>query len=166
MVDFSRLSANRYQWAPGVGGGEISVSTSCNDCKILFSTDDYSVHLRNDGHWWVVDTVDDRGRRRNGDAKLSSFALTEKYLIWHWATTARSSLASGRLGAGLYRLGYAPGIEVSQVDVANIKICLHGDCAILVMGDATIFSHLMKKPVDEIEETAWGGGTYTSIAID
>ena len=45
MEDFSRLSANWYQWAPGMGGGNISVSANCDDCAILFSTDDYSVHL-------------------------------------------------------------------------------------------------------------------------
>ena len=150
MVDLSRLSANWQRWAPGMGGGAISVSTDCDDCVALFSTDDYSVHLRNDRNWWIVDTVNDRGQRRNNAAKLSNFDLTERYLIWDWATTARSELASGRLGADLAKQGYAPGVNVSKTD-AGYEICLNDECAILSVVNATIFSHLMSKSVDEIE---------------
>jgi hypothetical protein len=154
MVDFSRLSANWVEWASRLGLSDISVLRDCDDCEILFSSKDYSVHLRNDGTWWVVDTVDDRGQRSNADAKLSKFDLAEKYLIWRWVTLARPRLASGPLGADLYRQGYAPGIEVSQVNDAHIKLCLNNDCAILVAGIATIFSHLMSPSVDDIEQIA------------
>ena len=154
MVDFSRLSAAWTVWGPRAGLMEISTSFSCDDCMIAFKSDDYSVHLREDSNWWAIDTVNDRGQRRNDEANLSTFDLVEKYLIWNWVTFARSSLSSGWLGADLYRLGYAPGIEVSQLDAVNVKLCLHGDCAILVAGDATIFSHLMKKSVAELEEIA------------
>jgi hypothetical protein len=151
MVDFSRLSANWYRWAPGMGGGDIYVTTDCPDCLISFRTDDYSVHLRKDGEWWIVDTVNDRGQRHNNYAKLSNFDLTEKYLIWDWATTARSDLASGPLGADLARLGYAPDVKVSKVD-GGYEICMNADCAILSVVNATIFSHLMSKSVEEIEQ--------------
>lgn len=56
-ADFSRLSECWYRWARWMGGGEIFVSVICDACKVLFATDDYSVHLRNDGPWWNVDTV-------------------------------------------------------------------------------------------------------------
>jgi hypothetical protein len=151
MVDFSRLSANWRQWAPSLGGGDISISADCDDCEILFSSGDYSVHLRKDGSWWVVDTVNDRGQRRDGAAKLSSFDLAEKYLIWDWATTARSNLAAGPLGADLARLGYAPDVEVSRAE-KGYQICLDDDCAILSVVNATIFSHLMSKSLDEIQQ--------------
>lgn len=156
MADFSRLVANWRQWAPSLGGGNISISTDCHDCEICFQSQDYSVHLHNDESWWVVDTVNDRGQRRNGAARLSSFALTEKYLIWDWATTARSDLASGALGADLAQLGFAPGVAVSQADRGH-QICLDGDCAILSVVNATIFSHLMSKSTDEIEEMIRSG---------
>jgi len=156
MEDFSRLSANWYQWAPGMGGGNISVSANCDDCAILFSTDDYSVHLRHDRDWWVVDTVNDRGQRRNDAAKLSNFDLTERYLIWDWATTARSDLASGPLGTDLARRGYAPGVKVSKVE-GGYEICLNDECAILSVVNATIFSHLMSKSVDDIERMVTKG---------
>jgi hypothetical protein len=151
MVDLSRLSTNWLRWAPGMGGGSITVSTDCSDCVALFSTDDYSVHLRNERDWWIVDTVNDRGRRRNGAAKLSNFDLTERYLIWDWATTARSDLASGSLGADLAKQGYAPGVSVTKADT-GYEICLNDECAILSVVNATIFSHLMSKSVDEIEQ--------------
>ena len=156
MADFSRLSTNWREWAPSLGGGDISVSTHCADCDVRFNSHDYSVHLHNDGSWWVVDTVNDRGQRRNGAARLSSFDLTEKYLIWDWATTARSDLASGALGANLARLGYAPGVAVSQAD-RGYQICLNSDCAILSVVNATIFSHLMSKSVGEIEQMIRSG---------
>lgn len=154
MIDFARLSANWYRWASGIGGGEASISTDCDDCEMLFSTDDYSVHLRSENNWWIIDSVDDRGQRHNGVAKLSAFDLAEKYLIWDWVTTANSTLASGQLGAELYRRGYAPGVEVTELEAGNVKICSQGDCAILVVGTATIFSHILQKSVDEIEAIA------------
>lgn len=148
MADISRLAKNWHRWAPGMGGGEIAVFS--DDSETVFSTDDYKVYLHEDGAWWVIDTVNDRGQRRDGIAKLSSFDLTEKYLIWSWATTARSALASGPLGADLAKLGYAAGVDVSKVD-RGYRICANSDCAILSVVDATIFSHLMTKSVDEIE---------------
>lgn len=156
MVDFSRLAANWRRWAPGMGGGSIDVTTDCADCLICFRTDDYCVHLHNDGNWWVVDTVNDRGQRRNAAAKLSSFNLTEKYLIWDWATTARSDLASGPLGADLAKQGFAPNVEVSQVE-SKYKICSNDDCAVLSVANATIFSHIMDTSVDEIEQMVTAG---------
>ena len=154
MVDFSRLSTNWVEWASRLGLPDVSVAADCDDCQILFRSRDYSVHLRREDDWWLVDTVDDRGQRSDADAQLSTFELAEKYLIWRWVTLARSSLASGPLGADLYRQGYAPGIEASEVDGAHIKLCLHGDCAILIVGTATIFSHIMLKSLDEIEQIA------------
>jgi hypothetical protein len=154
MVDFSRLSKSWTEWASQAGLSDISVSTDCDDCQIIFRSSDYSVHLRTEDNWWVIDTVDDRGQRIDGDAKLSTFGLAEKYLVWRWVTLARSSLASGPLGASLYKRGYAPGVDFSNVDNAHIELCLHGDCAILIAGTATIFSHIMLMSVDQIEHIA------------
>lgn len=156
MVELARLSANWRRWAPGLGGGNIDITTDCEDCEICFRTDDYSVHLHHDENWWIVDTVNDRGQRRKGDAKLSSFDLAEKYLIWDWATTVRSELASGPLGADLAKQGFAPNVKVSEVDT-KYKICLENECAILSMVNATIFSHLMNRSVDEVEQMVTAG---------
>ncbi|WP_231994683.1 hypothetical protein [Mycobacterium sp. ACS4054] len=103
-----------------------------------------------------MDTVNDRGQRRNGAARFSNFDMAEKYLIWDWATTARSHLASGPLGADLARQGYASDVEVSKTD-SGYKICLNNQCAVLSVVNATIFSHLMGKSVDEIEQMVTSG---------
>jgi hypothetical protein len=150
MEDYSRLSANWMRWAPLAGLTGVSTSANCNDCAIAFKSNDYSVHLRDTNDGWAIDIIDDRGQRRNGVAEFSTFDLVEKYLVWDWVTLASSSLASGALGADLYKQGYAPGVSVSELDKGNIEVCLDGDCATLVVGDATIFSHIMKMSVDDI----------------
>jgi hypothetical protein len=137
---------------------DVSVSTDCDDCEILFKSRDYSVHLRYDGDWWVVDTVNDRGERTDGDAKLSTFPLTEKYLIWDWITAARPRLASGPLGAQLYKEGYAAGIQVADLDGAHIELRMDDDRAILISGTATICSHIMLMSVDELELVGTASG--------
>jgi hypothetical protein len=154
MGDLSRLSAAWAEWAPKAGLTDVSTSLNCEDCKVVFKSNDHSVHLRDDDGWWAIDTIDDRGQRQSNVAKLSTFELVEKYLVWRWVSLGSSSLASGPLGADLYRRGYARGIEVSQLDAAWVKLCLHGDCAIIISGTATIFSHIMKKSVSELEAIA------------
>src|SRR4051794_21882145 len=158
MVDCSRLSSNWSRWAPMSGLRDVSVSTDCDDCEILFKSRDYSVHLRYDGDGWVVDTVNDRGERTDRDAKLSTFPLTEKYLIWDWITAARPRLASGSLGAQLYKEGYAAGIQVADLDGAHIELRMDDDRAILISGTATIFSHIMLMSVDELELVGTASG--------
>ncbi|OBK30066.1 hypothetical protein A5659_03825 [Mycobacterium sp. 1165196.3] len=77
--------------------------------------------------------------------------MLERYLIWDWATTVRSDLASGPLGADLAKQGFAANVDVSKVDT-KYKICSHENCAILSAVNATIFSHLLNKSVVEIEQ--------------
>jgi hypothetical protein len=156
--DFSRLSESWVEWATRSQLRDVSVSTDRDDCQIAFRSRDYSFYLRTESDWWVIDTVDDRGQRSDADAKFSAFALAEKYLIWTWITNARSSLASGPLGATLYKQGYAPGIEVTELNGTHGKLCLDGECAILILGTATIFSHIMLMSVDEIEQIGRQGG--------
>jgi hypothetical protein len=82
--------------------------------------------------------------------------LTEKYLIWNWATTARDDLASGPLGADLAKQGFSPNVDVAKVET-RYKICSNKDCAILSAVNATILSHLMDRSVDEIEQMVTAG---------
>src|SRR5271156_4424521 len=87
MADFSRLSAQWFEWSNLAHLANVSVSTDCDDREIMFCSSDYSVHIRNDGVWWLIDTINDRGQRHNAEAKLSTFELAEKYLIWNWASS-------------------------------------------------------------------------------
>jgi len=156
MVDHSRLNDIWLAWAPQAGMSDASVSAGSGE--ILFKSADYTAQLRSSEGGLAIDTIDDRGERHNDVAKFSTFELAEKYLIWEWATLARSGLASGPLGANLYRLGYAPGFKVSELDGGNVKLSLGSDWVIMVIGDAVIFSHIMTKTVDEILKIAETAG--------
>jgi hypothetical protein len=157
MNDFSRLAASWVEWSNRAGLSNIEVSTECNDCEVEFSSEDYSVHLRHDGAWWIVDSVDDRGQRHNDEAKFSDFELVEKYLIWNWASSARGIIGAPRLGPKLYALGYSEGVEVIPITEGIAELRSGTGKAILVEPYATILSHLMSKSVDDIEQAVRQG---------
>ncbi|OKH76403.1 hypothetical protein EB72_01340 [Mycobacterium sp. SWH-M1] len=117
----------------------------------VFKSADQTCHLRYDGQSWVLDVTNDRGKLYPAAAMFSTFDLAEKYLIWDWATTALSSLASGPLGADLYKKGYAPSVEVREIREGFVEIRGSAGAAALSTVNATIFSHLMATPVEEIE---------------
>lgn len=152
MVDFSRLSTNWVEWSNMAQLADIAVLTNCDDCEILFSSNDYSVHLHRENSWWVIDTVDDRGKRYNDVAKFSTFDLAEKYLIWRWGNTARSAIGRESLGPPLYKSGYNPKVIVAPTDSEwSVELKSSAGSAILSEPYSRIFSHLMSKSVDEIE---------------
>lgn len=150
-TDFSRLSSSWVEWSNRAKLTGVAVSTKCDDCEVEFSSSDYSVHLRHVDGWWIVDTVDDRGQRHNDEAKFSSFELTEIYLIWTWANSARGVIGTRRLGPRLYALGYSSNIEVISIADGVAELRSSKGEAILLEPYATIFSHLMSKSVDDIE---------------
>ncbi|GAB4901350.1 hypothetical protein MAHJHV61_50190 [Mycobacterium avium subsp. hominissuis] len=57
----------------------------------------------------------------------------------------------GHWYADLAKEGFAPNVGVPKVDT-KYEICSNDECAILSVLNATIFSHLIRKTVDEIEE--------------
>ncbi|WP_155765104.1 hypothetical protein [Mycobacterium colombiense] len=157
MIDFSRLSANWVEWSTRAKLGGVAVSTECDDCEVEFSSTDYSVHLRHDGTWWRVDTVDDRGQRHNDEAKFSNFELAEKYLIWTWANSARGIIGARRLGPALYASGYSQDVEVVPIAEGVAELRSSNGDAILLEPYATIFSHLMLKSVADIGDMVRAG---------
>jgi hypothetical protein len=157
MTEFSRLSASWIEWSSIAQLADITVSTDCGDCQILFSSRDYSVHLRNDGAWWIIDTVDDRGQRHDDVARLSTFDLAEKYLIWTWASSARGAVGAERLGPRLYSQGFSPAVQVLPIKEGIAEVRSRAGNAILMEPNATIFSHLMTKSVDEVEQVVRQG---------
>lgn len=156
-ADFARLARNWDDWCGLAQLGDPSVSTRCGDCAALFSSADYSVHLRRDRDWWAVDTVDDRGQRVNDTARFSRFALAEKYLIWLWASTARSVVQAPVLGKSLYALGFEPGIEALPLSEGVFELRSPAGRAVLSEPYATIFSHLIGQSEEQIEQTVRAG---------
>lgn len=131
----------------------VAVSEDCDDCQIYFKSDDQSFHLRRDGDWWTTDEIDDRGKRYDATAKFSTFELAEKYLIWNWASVTRSAIGATSLGRRLQALGTAPGVEIVPTEREYfVELRASTGSAILPMSSATIFSHLMSKSVDEVEQ--------------
>ena len=156
-VDFTRLSENWLYWAELSQLKDLSVSSSCDDCEIEFSSNDSAVHLRRDDIWWIVDTVNDRRQRQNDTARFSAYALAEKYLIWIWSSTARSTLRAPVLGAALYQKGFAPGVETTPVSEGVYEVRSPDGRAVLPQPYATIFSHVMGLTHDEIQRMARSG---------
>lgn len=156
-IDFERLSRNWIYWSEVAQLHSLSVSTSCHDCEILFSSDEYAVHLRNEDTWWIVDTVDDRKQRHNDAVRFSSYALAEKYLVWIWASAARSVAGAPTLGRQFYDLGFAPGVEKTRISPGIYELRSIEGSAVLAEPYATIFSHLMGTTEEEIEQMVRAG---------
>ncbi len=135
-----------------VGIGGVKVSTECDDCDIAFLSDDNSVHLRHTDGWWKVDTVNDRNQRHDDIASLSNYELAEKFLIWRWASFARSAMGARQLGAELHSRGPLSAVEFVRTPRDYVvELRLHDDRAVVSEASATVFSHVMSMSVEEIE---------------
>ncbi|MBB4853331.1 hypothetical protein HNP40_000697 [Mycobacteroides chelonae] len=151
MADFTRLSRDWNTWSSWFGMSNVSVSVE-NDHEACFKSDDETFCLRTEGEWWVVDSINDRGKKYEAIGSFSSFELAEKYLISRWAFTVTGA---SELGPELYARGMNPDVAVRPTDdewrvelesgVGNVR---------LSTPEATIFSHLMLTPTDQIERRA------------
>jgi hypothetical protein len=131
----------------------VSVSPVRDDTEIDFTSDDQSFYLRKDDGWWAVDVVNDRGRRYNDIAKFSTFELAEVFLIWRWGSTMRDVLGLAILGPELYALGRSADVVVLPTETEWLfELQSQAGRARLAEPDATIFSHLMSKSADELEQ--------------
>ncbi|OBF98675.1 hypothetical protein A5790_02790 [Mycobacterium sp. 852002-51152_SCH6134967] len=160
MPDFSRLSKNWTEWSAKMGMANVSVSPSLDHTEIGFTSDDQSFYLRQEDGWWTVDVVNDRGRRYNDIAKLSTFDLAEIFLVWRWGSTMRDVLGRKMFDPELYSLGRSEDVVV--LPTANewiFELQSGAGRAHLAEPDATIFSHLMSKSVDEVEQMVEEGIT-------
>ncbi|WP_193044295.1 hypothetical protein [Mycolicibacterium baixiangningiae] len=159
MADFSRLSEDWTKWASRIGLSNVAVSPVDGNA-IGFTSDDHSFYLRHDGDWWTIDVIDDRGRRYDGTAAFSTFDLAEKFLIWRWGSTMRNVLGAPIFGPELYKLGRSTDVAVLTTENEWIfEIQSEVGSARLPEPQATIFSHLMLKPVDELEQIFQGGAS-------
>lgn len=153
MADFSRLERNWVEWTTLARMRGVSISTECEDCRVLFKSDDQSFHLRQDAGWWAVDKVDDRGQRQNDIARFSGFDLAEKYLIWRWSSVTRTAIGAKQLGAQLQSLGMAPGVdELPTAREGAVELRTSAGSAVVPRSVATIFSHVMPKSVEDLEQ--------------
>lgn len=157
MHNFSLLSSTWVEWND-LSHISASVNTDCPDCEISFVSDAQSFHLRYEGDWWVIDETDDRRKRYNDTARLSNFALTEKYLLWRWGSFMRMVLSLPLSGPQLFKQGYSSDVSVGPANIPwRIETTSSAGSAILSETDSTIFSHFMLKSVDQIINMAREG---------
>jgi hypothetical protein len=160
MTEFTKLTSSWVEWTGLARMPGVSVSNECADCAISFLSDDQSFHLRREDGWWVVDRVDDRGQRHTDTARFSTFDLVEKYLIWRWASTTRNTLGVASLGPQLYSQGYSNDVQLVPTENEwRIELRSPVGNAILSEPNSTIFSHLMEKSVDQIQQMVREGIT-------
>nr|WP_090276651.1 hypothetical protein [Mycolicibacterium komanii] len=132
---------------------DVSVELAEDNTQIGFLSTDQRFYLREENDWWAVDVVNDRGRRYDGIAEFSTFALAEKFLIWRWGSTMRDVLGMKMFDPELYALGPNADVVVVPTDKEwFFELQSSEGQAHLAEPDATIFSHLMTKSVDEIEQ--------------
>ncbi|WP_082964027.1 hypothetical protein [Mycobacterium sp. 852002-51961_SCH5331710] len=132
---------------------DVAVSPTEDNTEIGFVSTDQRFYLREEDGWWTVDVVNDRGARYNDIARFSTFGLAEKFLIWRWGSTLRDVLGVKMFDPELYALGRNADVVVLPADKEWYFELQSGEGqARLAEPDATIFSHLMTKSVDEIEQ--------------
>jgi len=70
---------------------------------------------------------------------------------------ARGIVGAERLGPRLYQLGYSGDVTVVPLAAGIAELNSAQGSAILMEPDATIFSHIMLRPIDEIERMVSDG---------
>lgn len=152
IEDFSHLSDSWLHWARLAGLSNVQGPHTHQGDELRFTSDDYSVHVRRKDELWIIDTVDERGQLHTDTAEFSTFSLVEKFLIWDWASTARGAMRLPRLGPKLYALGMDSNVQATALKEGIYKLQSPEGWAVLMEPSATIFSHLISKPLGEIEE--------------
>jgi hypothetical protein len=128
---------------------DVAVSRSCSDCVLTFSSQEVSFHLRRVGEGWAIDTVNERGSRHDDWARFSNLALVEKYLIWIWASAARTVLRKPLLGPELYARGFDPEVHVVPISPGTALFSSHNSIPSIV--DAAKFDERNRVVVVVVE---------------
>lgn len=155
--DCKRLADNWTTWAGLSRSTGVSVDDHPNEDQIVFRSSDFSYRLHLDDGSWVLDELDDRNQWRRAVGRFSTFEMAEKYLIWAWASLARSVVGAPNLGSALYAQGFASPVQVTQVSAGSYELTTPAGSVVLPLVKATIFSHLMDRPVEDIEREVSSG---------
>ncbi len=151
MSDYSRLAANWIRWSGLSCIPNASVIEDRANDRVVFKSREGSFTLYHQGDWWSLDETDDRGSQHYDTARFSTFALAEIYLIWTWASVARTAVGAKNLGAALYAAGFNPAVAVEEETPGVYKLSSRAGTAIVTGVKATIISHLMEEPVEKVE---------------
>lgn len=156
--DFSDLAASWRLWTGRAGIADATVTTREDGESILFKSDDEAYELRRDDGWWVVDEIDDRGKRYADTARFSTIALAHKFLLWRWASTTRTALGAKQLGPRYHSVGMNPTVDAVPSTRPNfVELHLAGGVAALPTSSAAMFSNILDKSANRIEEIVGEG---------
>lgn len=156
-VNGSRLAASWHYWSVAAGLTNPIVTQDSNPRTFHFRADQYAFHLRAYDSWWIVDTEDDRNQFHADTAKFATCELAEKYLVWQWSSTARIAQRQPPLGPNFYTQGMATDVTAGPISEGIYTLSTPEGKAVLMEPTATIFSHLMRWSLDEIEKFAKTG---------
>lgn len=152
MVDYSRLIQNWTRWSALMGLADVYAAENYEGAQVFFHSNDNALYLRNDGEWWSIDSVNERGKRLNDIAAFSSYSLAEKFLIWRWSAVARSSVGARQLGAELQAQGRMEGVTFTPASRPYfVELSTDEGRAIVAEANSVVFSHVMCMSVDDIE---------------
>ncbi|WP_082949810.1 hypothetical protein [Mycobacterium sp. ACS4331] len=129
----------------------MSIDDDHDGDQVVFRSSDFSYRLHLDDGSWVLDELDDRNQWRPEVGRFSTFELAEKYLIWAWASLARSAVDAPNLGSSLYAQGFAVSVDTRQISAGRYELNSPAGSAVLPLVKAMIFSHLMDRQVEDIE---------------
>ncbi|MCX2934248.1 hypothetical protein ORI20_28670 [Mycobacterium sp. CVI_P3] len=160
-TDFSDLAASWQLWAGRAGMTDATVEGGEGGESILFKSDDEAYELRHDDGWWVIDEIDDRGRRYTDTARFSTITLAHKFLVWRWASTTRTALGAKQLGPYFHSLGMNQDVDPVPAARTNfVELHLADGVAVLPTSNAAMFSHILELPMSGIAEIVGEGLRY------
>lgn len=151
--NFSDLAESWRFWTGRAGIADATVTIGADGESLVFTSDDEAYELRRDDGWWVLDEIDDRGKRYVDTARFSTVALAHKFLLWRWASTTRTALGAKQLGPLYHSLGMNPTVNPIPSARPNfVDLHLADGVAVLPTSNAAMFSHILEMSTNQIAE--------------
>ncbi|MFC7673257.1 hypothetical protein ACFQWH_09260 [Mycolicibacterium sp. GCM10028919] len=158
VPEFDQLVAQWKYWTNIAGIAHVSVDRQDGVTEIGFRSDEGAYFLRRDGDWWSVDETDDRGKTYPATVSCSTVPLAQKYLIWTWATTARTVIGAPQLGRRFQQQGFNTEVHSSESSRANfVQLITPNGTAEVPGSKSIILSHVMPMPLAQLIETLGEG---------
>lgn len=124
-----------------------------SDAEVEFVSGEGSYVLRRHVDRWTVDESDDRGHRYPAQIRCSTFDLAAKYLIWTWATTARSVVGAPQLGRRYQMLGPNASAGIGEGDRPNtVKLTTSDGWALVPASKSVILSHVLALSFEDLDK--------------
>lgn len=153
MQETERLVREWNEWTRLAGMTGTSVEEGDDAVGVQFRSSDGDFRLRKEGGWWVIDESDDRGKTCPATATFSSRELAEKYLVWTWGSTARTTVGAEQLGRVLRQRGFNPDVPHAPALRDNfVELATPDGLAIVPNSKSVILNHVLTLTPDQLDE--------------